>query len=239
MIVPVPPGSSRILETSVGPVLVEFWANSACVVGVASDGWVRVPIVGGGARVGRTAGQLANALVGLGVDASEAEQLAAEQIGAWEAMPAPPPLSIRERVGRVVFQVKLTTALLARLAFSRVNGSAAKRVVGARFSTEHVPPVRPGSPEYGVYRIVPMSCGWAKFEFWGGSSASLGIYGANGWLPFVRSKRPLFEATTAGAIAALIAQGVPDAEATEIGNHVVRERLARVEDANKSPSTDS
>jgi hypothetical protein len=77
-------------------------------------------------------------------------------------------------------------------------------------------------------RLVQTSVGWAEFELWGGPAGSVGIYGEDGWLPFMRSRKPLFESTEASAIDALIAQGLPQNEAEEIGRRVIRERLARI-----------
>lgn len=220
------PGSSRLVETSQGIVLIVFWSDSANLVEVPADGWVRVPIVAETVRAARSLQALADALADLGVDAGEARQLAAQEARAWQAIPFPAPRTVFNRVGRSVRLVALTPGILVRLPL-RLARTRRHPEAGGEFTIEHVPPVWPGSPEYGMARLARTSRGWAEFEFWGGPAASLGIYGANGWLPFTRSRRPLFEATEAGAVAALVAQGVPESEATQLGRRVIGERLSR------------
>ncbi len=208
------PGSSRILDTSQGIVRVEFGTTTAAVIGVGADGWLPVPTFGahGAARrVGRSLPAVAGGLREFGLPDAEATRLAEQTLGAWEAIPVPPPRTLLPRAGRILFLLWLTLSILVGLI---------GRVV--------VRPFAPSSGEYGTLRIVHTSLGWAEFEFWSEWSGRVGIYGLDGWLPFMASKRPGFDGTEDGAIAALLEQGVPHGEAEELGRLVLRERLTRI-----------
>ena len=226
------PGSSRILDTSQGLVRVEFGTTTAAVIGVGADGWLPVPTFGahGAARrIGRSLPAVASALREFGLPDAEATRLAEQALRAWEAIPVPPPRTLLQRARRILNLLWLTLSILVGLI---------GRVVVRPFrnkQTHEEPPRREGRPtvapssgEYGTLRIVHTSLGWAEFEFWSEWSGRVGIYGLDGWLPFMASKRPGFDGTEDGAIAALLEQGVPHGEAEELGRLVLRERLTRI-----------
>src|SRR3954447_4288887 len=81
----VPPGSSRILQTSRGAVRMTLSTTSGLMTLVEADGWCRVDLVDGGVRVERSRDGVAAALRGFGLPAAEAGDLAGELFEAWEA----------------------------------------------------------------------------------------------------------------------------------------------------------
>ena len=212
---------------SPGPLRIECAGRSASVVKVGPDGWL--PVLAGGRRVARSAPALVTALREIGASEAEATDLAEQTLRAWESMPAQSLRSLRTRTAEALRFSVLSISLLGRVVV-RIAEWTVRRGPRAkeRRHPEQRSQVLPGSPEYGMLRLVHTSAGWAEFEFWSGTSGSLGVYREDGWLPAMRSSGPLFKFTEAAAAAALIAQGVPGVEAEALSRQVIGERRARI-----------
>src|SRR4051812_27235364 len=219
----VPPGSSRILQTSRGAVRMTLSTTSGLMTLVDADGWCRVDLVDGGVRVERSCAGIAAAFHGLGLPAAEAEDLGGELFERWEAIPRPPrptPVARARRARRLVWLLFAVLgrlpAMFVELARSRRNSSRgrASALLGTR--------------EYGTRRIARSSVGMVEFEFWAEPAGQLGIYREDGWLLVWATSRTRFKATEEDAISALATRGVPREEAEEIGKLVIRERLNRI-----------
>jgi hypothetical protein len=214
------PGSSRVLRTSRGLVHITF-GGTALLNEVGEDGWC--PVFRGARRVERSTRAFAAALRNLDLPEDEATRLAEEALLAWERVPLPPPRTLQQRARSTARTAGLVLRLL--LAAPRLFKKMRRDVRESRDVCGEVP-VPPS--EFGMMRLIDTSVGLAEFEFWGGPKGRLGIYGDDGWLPMTASRRPQFDATAQGAVAALTAQGVSQDEAEELGSLVMQERHLRV-----------
>jgi hypothetical protein len=199
-----------------------FGASSLLLARVAPDGWV--PVFEGRSRVARSASALVSALQRHGVGSEEAELLRDRILDDWRSIEIPPPRSRRGKMTRHRRQAAvLFLRLLPKAPRFVWELTRAPRDDG---DTDEPQPwiVRPGSPEYGVIRLLRTSIGWAEFEFWGGPQARLGVYQEDGWLPLRRER---FRVDQPDLVDVLRAAGLPGDEAERVGNLVLAEREAR------------
>jgi hypothetical protein len=215
------PTPSRVYETSAGVLHAIFGPSSLLLAKVATDGWM--PVFEQRSKVARSASALFGALQRHGVSGEEAEQLTDRMLDDWQAIEIPPPRSRREVMTHRLQAVLLLLRLLPRAPRFAWELIRPRKHVGD--TGERQPwMVRPGSPEYGVIRLLRTSIGWAEFEFWGGPQARLGLYQEDGWLPLRRQR---FRVDQPDLIDVLRADGLPDEEAERVGNLVLAEREAR------------
>jgi hypothetical protein len=216
------PAAGRVYETSAGVIHAMFAPTSVVLARVAADGWM--PVFGRGPAVPRSAPALSAALRTLDVADEEAERLADRLLVDWQAIESPVPRSRRQDLADVLRFAALALRLLARVpqfAWEVLRERESKD----RDGEDQPWLVRPGSPEYGVIRLLKTSVGWVELEFWGGPEARLGVYRDDGWLPLSRQR---FHLDQFDLVRALRSDGLPDDEAERVASLVLAEREARV-----------